>query len=525
MKQPETGKPPMPAPVAGFFVPGEPAKPGARHRLVKATKCPTPKEWVNYAPFPSDPPPPIEKKYRPPFREPRRLDDREYYGDFGREKPPLIQADPEQIRRNTAPMPGRTAELQPGAWGIIEYRAWADEWRIRTQVETTSGTLPPDNTGIRETDHLTERAAKTIAESCQYVATVKGGYRTFFTLTFDDESRAAIAAGETTVQREVSRFMDGLTRMWSRGWRAEFTRGGRKYHQAGRDGEPDGEPGRDGELLYCWVAENPENAEGEDNPHVHVMLNWRVKYRLFAAWAARIEGLWGKGFAHIEKLRDAHAAGGYMLKALGYMTKGRDGEQGKIRGNRYNLSAAARAPAWVVVERRQLHALGVLIADVEQHITEQYGDLYRERKRLAGDLATIPKHKKGLRQATGRRLERVRRILADSVPVVASKYQILVKGADAFRELRAWLASPGHWRAGIAWLPEKGPGEYWDAHGRPDSQWMHALKARIWWRRACRVADRMRITDAQWDACAGEFEQWAGILAARDEGEMQYGYF
>ena len=506
---------PLPAPVAGFFVPENPAEPGRGHRLVKGSKCPTPP-----------------------------------------------QAGPDL--ENPAPMQGKTPPGEPGAWGVIEYREWAQEWRIRTQVETTAGSAPPDNSGNRETDHLTERAAKIIAESCQYVATCKGGYRTFFTLTLDNLTRyrvqqgAEIVAGPfsqwprrprrpacswlagpdypelchketarlvtTTIQREVSRFMDGLSRMYSRGWRAEFTRGGRKFYQADRNGDPDGEPGRAGELLYCWVAECPTNERGEENPHVHVMLNWRVKYRLFAAWAARIEALWAQGFAHIEKLRDAHAAGGYMLKALGYMTKGKAGEQGTIRGNRYNLSAAARAPGWVCIERKQLHALGVMIADIQQHVTEQYGELYQERKRAAADLATIPKHKPGIRRAVSRRLERVRRILAESVPVVASKYQIIVRGAEAFREVRAWLASPGHWRAPVPWLPEKGPGEYWDTSERSESQWFAEQKRRIWWRRACRVAEAMKITDTEWQACRDQFQEWADILAARDNGEPQYGF-
>ncbi|MCA1809388.1 MAG: hypothetical protein LC725_08070 [Lentisphaerae bacterium] len=455
-----------PAHDAGFFMPDDPAQPVEGYRLVKGAKCPTTRKRA-------------------------------------------------ERRECLAPEPGKTPQGQPGAWGIIEYRAWAQEWRIRTQVETTAGTLPPDNTGTRETDHLTMRAAKIIAESCQFVATCKGGYRTFFTLTFDDDRRAAIAAGETTVQREVSRFMDGLSRMWSRGW---------KTREKTPAGKPIGEAPRSGDLLYLWVAECPKNEDGEDNPHVHVLVNWRVKYAMFQAWAARIEALWGQGFAHIEKLRDANAAGGYMLKALGYMTKGKEGDQGKIRGNRYNLSRAARAPGWVCIERRQLHALGVLIADIDQHITETYGEQYQERKRLANTLATIPKKKTGMRRAVGRRLEQVRRDLADAVPVVASKYQILIKGHAAYREVREWLSASWHTRPRVAWLPEKGPGENWDASQRSESQWYAEQKRRIWWRRACRVAARMRWTDAEWEASRDTVEQWASLLTARDDGELNYGH-
>lgn len=429
----------VPGHAPGFFVPGD-GETGAGHRLVKGTKSPT-----------------------------DRVTPRE----------------------------------TPGAWGIVEYREWAQEWRVRTQVYTTSGSAPPENYGERVTDALTERAAKIIAESCQYVATCKGGYRTFLTLTFDADWRARIERQETTIQREVSRFLDGLTKIWRRGWSAKTP-----------DGERVGERGRTEPLLYCWVAECPKNDEGEDNPHVHVLLTWRVPYKLFPAWCARIEALWGRGFAHLEKIRAVNAAGGYMLKALGYMTKGKDADagQGRIRGNRYNLSAAARAPAWVVIERAQLHALGALIADVHEHVTDQYGHLYRQRRQLRETLDQVPKEHKAKRQRIGRRLEKVRRILAEEVPVVASKYQIIARGADAFRELRAWLGARGAWRAPVRWLPPKGEAEYWASHTKALTQWGDTVltRVRIWNRRMARNAMPPPDND-EWRGLLDFYDRWEPV--------------
>ncbi|MBV1842593.1 hypothetical protein KSX29_18515, partial [Photobacterium ganghwense] len=57
------------------------------------------------------------------------------------------------------------------------------------------------------------------------------------------------------------------------------------------------------DFHYIWVAECPANDDGEPNPHVHVLLNWAVPQNLFPAWALRLESLWGKGFAHLERIK------------------------------------------------------------------------------------------------------------------------------------------------------------------------------------------------------------------------------
>ncbi|KZX00956.1 hypothetical protein JL49_09100 [Pseudoalteromonas luteoviolacea] len=116
---------------------------------------------------------------------------------------------------------------------------------------------------------------------------------------------------------------------------------------------------------YMWVAEAPRkvhetrmypfgpNGEmveiqslGYQNYHAHMLMRWNVPRHHFEEWAEKIEGHWKKGMVHIERIKSPAAAASYMLKALGYMSSDSKGEQGEIRGNRYNISKYARAEAW-----------------------------------------------------------------------------------------------------------------------------------------------------------------------------------
>ncbi len=396
----------------------------------------------------------------------------------------------------------KTPAGTPGAYTVIQYREWAEEYRIFTRVENTSGSLPPDNSGPRLSRELSWRGLRKIAESCQYVATCHGGYQTFLTLTFTPEARQRLEDGETTVQREVSRFADGLQKIFARGWMAVNEKTSSRERQVGQEGP----------LLYLWVVEVPDNERGEPNPHVHMLLNWRVPKTIFRSWAARMESLWGQGFAHLEKIKDAGAAGSYMMKAAGYLCKSRgQSDQGEVRGNRYGMSAEARAPGWVTIEESQLHIMGALIADLHQHITEKYGELYKERARLKACLDRIPKTKKPLRRKVGNQLEKVRNSLIRDVPVVAGKYQVLIRGKAAYYEFMQWARSPGHWRAQIPWLPEKGRGEDWRPGERPDTLWYARFKKRHYWRRACRAMAQMAWSDWEWGQARTDYEEWSSI--------------
>jgi hypothetical protein len=101
-------------------------------------------------------------------------------------------------------------------------------------------------------------------------------------------------------------------------------------------------------LAYLWVAESPDTIDKEtgevlgENPHMYLMMKWQVPFKHFAAWASRIEALWGHGFAHLEKIKDPRKAGAYVAKAAGYLSKAQGKtDQGNIRGNRQSQSARA----------------------------------------------------------------------------------------------------------------------------------------------------------------------------------------
>lgn len=235
------------------------------------------------------------------------------------------------------------------------------------------------------------------------------------------------------------------------------------------------------------------NESGEPNPHVHMLLNWRVCYSLFEKWAIRIEKLWGCGFAHLEKIKDTDAAAAYMMKAAGYLCKSQGkSDQGEIRGNRYNMSEAARAPDWETISETQLHIMGKLIADVNQHMTEKYGQQYQKRKSLN---QAMDRHKKGskVRYAIGKALAGVRKSLAH-LPVVASKYQIILKGREAFDQFMSWARSD--YSINNDWLPDKGFGEKYLPSIRPDTLWYAKFKEIHYLRRSWRSAPK--ISDYEW---------------------------
>lgn len=508
----------------GFLVGAESANERSEYRLVKATKSPTP----------------LPRPIPIPIGPPKGFNADQW-------------ANASAAAENYEPSPqDRAPEGTPGAYAVIQYREWADEYRIRSRIEGTVGSPPPTQSGERVSTDLTGRAVRKIAESCHYVAKCQGGYKTFLTLTFNNLQRSRLnldhvggpfsmlgnqdvswLAGpnyshqchtdnakrvSTTIQREVSRFTDAAQKLWSRGWKAQFNVHGRRYHCAESNGDVMGQPGQASPLLYLWVVEVPPVVDpdtGEilgDNPHVHMLLNWRVPFRMFPSWAKRIESLWGQGFAHLERIKESNAAGAYMMKAAGYMSKAAGvADQGQVRGNRYGMSAEARAPGWVTLEEKQLHIMGALIADVNQHLTEKYEEQYQERRMLKIKLDNVPKEKKSWRRSIGKRLEKVRRDLEQRCPVVASKYQLIIKGKEAFTEFMHWAWSPGHWQAPIEWLPEKGPGEAWRPGTRPDTQWYNQFKKRHYWRRACRAAARLAWTDWDWAQARDDYEIWAEV--------------
>gem|GEM_PF-910165 len=338
-----------------------------------------------------------------------------------------------------------------GCRAIVEFKEWAGEWRLRTEVDGQN-LQPPEQAGERISEMLSNRGASKIAESTAFMAATKGGYKTFVTGTFDAQARERIDAGESTIQKEVSRLMDAMQKMYSRGWLNKLN--GEKLE------------GIAGGLAYCWVVEIPKNESGGDNPHVHMLLGWRVDYRHFSGWAERIESMWGNGTFHLEKINDPLCAGAYMAKAAGYLSKAQGSDtQGVVTGNRYGISACARAPGWEKYAVQQLHIVSQLIVDVYDNLTVKHGEKYAERKRLNNALAEIPKDKKGVRQRIGKKLAKVRESI-NALPIRCNKYQVVLKGKDAAFRFFSW-ATNSEYDGGNDWLPSKPSGMAWEVGSTP----------------------------------------------------------
>ncbi|NAX29585.1 hypothetical protein CAG63_05815 [Vibrio sp. V37_P2S8PM304] len=230
-------------------------------------------------------------------------------------------------------------------------REWSNQIKMQMIYQPRPSEAPAANNGERYTEKLTSRAVRKIFESGAYVAACHGGFTTFLTLTFSPEQRNKIFSGETTLGSEVSRFLDGLKKLYQRGFVAQVR--GEKDDNRQRNitlcNESKEVEGCSDDFHYMWVAECPPNSDGEPNPHVHMLLRWTVARDVFDSWAQRIEKLWGNGMANLQRIKQPMAAGSYIIKAVGYAAKGDNANQGLIRGNRYNIARCSRAPSWEVL--------------------------------------------------------------------------------------------------------------------------------------------------------------------------------
>lgn len=465
-----------------------------RHRLVKGSKSPT--------------------RYQGPLNA-------RIFNSLG-----LVKAKPEPLLIDDLPSHPLDCR-EPGAYTVVSHREWSDEYRIRTQIQGTVGNLPPEQAGIRATEILTERGARKIAESCEYMHLKRGGYTTFLTLTLDAEARERVANEETTVQNEVSRFFDGLQKMYQRGF--EYV------DEQGRVQEVAGSPKIDGKrerLDYLWVAECPDTIDTESgevmgqNPHVHVLMRYRVPFQHFKAWSKRVESLWGQGFAHLEKIKDGEKAGAYMAKAAGYLCKAQGKtDQGTIRGNRYAISASARAPDWVCVGLYELGKMGFLIAEAAENFAEKFGHVKLWRDVLKHKLS-MAKHGP-TRQKIGALLEKTRAQLK-RMPRL-SKYQAILKGPEQAMAFLEW-ARTDQAVTDHAWLPDK-PSGCGFAHNKGSGQWLteftrqkDARKWRQWchwndegWRRLDSMIDQLRRGEMPYPA--NDADGWDEVMTMFHEYE------
>lgn len=251
-----------------------------------------------------------------------------------------------------------------GKYLKVQYEEWSETYTATAYIQGKAADKPPVQEGDRITEKLSKAAATKIKKSSEYLSKHRRGYGAFLTLTFTPEERAEILACDArskqkgqfdlvtvkppkhlmeSIGARVARFMNSMQQRRKEGQLIKLNPqeknkpyiddGKRAYLKGNKKG-----------FEYVWVIENPKNENGEDNPHIHILTNWTVKKKNFRGWAHWMENLWGYGFCNIVKIRKPKSAAAYMAKAAGYISKGGDGSQGTVRGNRYSISKGARAP-------------------------------------------------------------------------------------------------------------------------------------------------------------------------------------
>ncbi|MCL9775726.1 hypothetical protein [Vibrio methylphosphonaticus] len=210
---------------------------------------------------------------------------------------------------------------------------------------------------------------------------------------------------ETSIGKEVSRFLDAAKKMYQRGWVADHTTqidadSGAKYSDLKNhkvpmhvQPSPEGPTITPADFHYIWVAECPANEYGEPNPHVHLLLRWSVPEPLFSPWAKRLEKIWGHGFAQLARIRKPTAASSYIIKAVGYAAKGANADQGLIRGNRYNIARCSRAPGWECLAAFETHNMTAIIREMGSKLEQWKKPLQRKIRKLNTEKAQAIKAK------------------------------------------------------------------------------------------------------------------------------------
>jgi len=368
------------------------------------------------------------------------------------------------LDEETGELKAKTGQRAPIA--RIYHREWSDEYRIRVMAQASASEPPPQQEGDRETSELSQKGASKILDAGAYVSAVRGGFSTFLTLTFDNEAQQRIVDEESTIGREVSRFFDAASKMYQRGWQCD-NRVLREENGFQCIGAAEVVPEKDDKLDYIWVAEMPDSESRGKNPHCHVLLRWDIEPYLFHDWAKRLEDLWGLGFAKLERIRNADAASGYLLKALGYVVKGSSKDQGTFKGNRYNISAAARAPAWECISEFEAQNMVAIINEVREKWQRKDAPIKSEIKKEKADLVRYQKaykinqFKKGVCPEKRKTiLEKIKARMAaidervtqhwkqlKSRGARANEYQITFKGWDKLGNFIGWASSTRYWAA------------------------------------------------------------------------------
>lgn len=361
-----------------------------------------------------------------------------------------------------------------GTKAVFERREWSNEYRVRFQSELCSMQSPPVQSGDRVTKRLSDRATRKIIDSALYTAAKKGGFSTFITFTVRPEFRDLAETGE--LQKHLSRTIDAMQKMFQRGWVAkEVQRPDKtvkpckrkinaKQHEKEYLNPETGEAYsvccigenkvseadyqrfnlRPQKLDYIWVMEMPKNEQGENNPHFHMLLRWTVDKKYFRAWAKRIEEIWKLGFAKIEKVRSQSAAGQYILKMAGYLSKGSDddSEQGTIKGNRYNISKTARAPAWEILGQAEWGIMGYILKQLTPVVKSKRRRLKPKLKECKETLKNRPRRLKS--RLTAKLLTQLNKVEKEFSQVSIAKNCVILKTKAKFDAFMQWAQKMGY---------------------------------------------------------------------------------
>jgi len=290
--------------------------------------------------------------------------------------------------------------------------------------------------------------------------------------------------GISTIGSEISRFFDAASRTYQRGWytkkpTVKHTNIGpikipartkveassfsvvRALHSSVGPVKMECYGERE-KLDYLWVAESPEqkgrfNVEHtaigpvkknnfvvehskfgpvkkmDRNPHCHVLMRWNVEPHLFREWADRLESQWGLGFAKLERIKNKDAASGYLLKAIGYVLKGSASDQGEIKGNRYNISSSARAPAWEHIATFDAQNMCAIINEVKEKWHRKDAPIKAVINKAQKDLLERQKAYNIQRAKKGRTRARRNEILGN---VQASIAKLEKKIKDSYQQLK-----------------------------------------------------------------------------------------
>lgn len=282
----------------------------------------------------------------------------------------------------------------------------------------TQDNPPPLHEGIRQSDRLSSNAVRTILGAARKADRQGEGFRVFWTFTVRDDERPAVAAGDLVLSAEIRRVLDAfkhylLRRDIERGQVIEECRSvlnpqTRRWNTVERCYAGVRTP-----FEYAWVAECPPRGakdevgsrgtiEGTRNPHVHLispfvwdptprrpgqtLRDWkRQKKAEWMEFAAYVERLWGHGWVHMEFLRVPAAAGRYMLKAAGYISKGQNEARPPepITGQRWAVSYGVRPVRTVET---------VAVSDKEAYQMYAARLLAEETPRRFADMLTINRY-------------------------------------------------------------------------------------------------------------------------------------